>query len=196
MRIANCVSYGCMFMTGIIRFSYLVGNFTVYFLFETFFLLGLIIMWVGAEGVLGPKMSTFVRTYFNYMDSNWGKGFNMIFWCLILLEKAEKGEEIMPGISICIAIIDILIGYADHIKELPATPWPDTRTEDEKKGIVKKKKTAKELNEEKKKIEKEKARKKIEQGSVSVESGKSDKSSSVSDDSDSDSSSSSASLSS
>ena len=175
MRIANLISYACMFLTGIIRFSYLVGNFSAWFLFETFIILGLIAAWAGAEGILGPKISTSVRTYFNFMDNNWGKGFNMIFWDLILLENANKGEEIMPVISIVIAIINILVGYADRLKELPATPWPDTRTDEQKAGTTKKKgKTTKELNEEKKKIEKEKARKKLYEDSSDDDSKKSD----------------------
>ena len=129
-----------MFLTGIIRFSYLVGNFTAWFLFETFMILGLIIAFAGAEGVLGPKISSTVRTYFNFMDSNWGKGFNMLFWDMVLLENASKGEEIMPVISLVIAVINILVGYADNLKELPETPWPDTRSEDEKAGKSKRKK--------------------------------------------------------
>ena len=105
-----------MLMATFTRFAYLVGNFNVWWMFQVFYIAVLCLLLFSSEGILGEKNSIYVRTYFNILDINLGKGIYIVYISIILMEKNNKGESFFTITSIIIGIINIIVGYKDTIK--------------------------------------------------------------------------------
>jgi len=92
MKIANIVA-ACFIGIGIlVRFSYLIGAFTFWGLLECLFMVIFGLILFASYGALGPGNSDSCRTYFNFLDNNFGQGSYMVFLCVVILQKADKGE--------------------------------------------------------------------------------------------------------
>lgn len=109
---------------------------------QIFCIFAFVIILAGSEGTFGPGFSSTVRTYFNFLDCNFGRGSFMLYICILIYEKTAKGEDLFALIATIIAVINMVIGYKDRMKELPSKPWgdrerPPTRAHDEEKGLTK-----------------------------------------------------------
>jgi len=123
LRIATLIGCGLMVLVTFIRFAYLGKDFSFFYMVQVFFLLFMIMLIVFAEDVF-PKRGQLCRTYFNLLDSNYGRGLFMLYLCVILFERTEKGEEFFAVIVLIIAVFNICIGYSESgLKELPMNPW-------------------------------------------------------------------------
>lgn len=165
MKVANIIAAGFIGIGVLVRFSYLIGDFTFWGLVECCFMVSFCIILFSSMGALGPRYGDLTRTYYNFLDNYFGTGSYMVFLCIMTLQKASKGEQLFPVIALVIGVINMLYGYNDTLKELPVLPWAnwqDNRVKDEE-DPKNKKKTAKELNEEKRKQElKKKVKERIE----------------------------------
>ena len=157
MKIANIVAAVFVAIGVLVRFSYLFGAFTFWALMECFFMVSFSAILFCSLGALGPRFSNSARTYFNFLDNNFGQGCYIVILCMMVLQKASKGEELFPIIALIIGVLNMLYGYNDTIKELPVLPWAEWQDNRVKKEEKKdKKKSVKELNEEKRQAEKKK----------------------------------------
>ena len=161
LRMTNLIASGLMMMSAVIRFGYLFDEFTIFFLFQNFYIISFIIIIVSAENGFGPSTGEKVRAYFNLLYNNFGRGIFICFTCMVLFERTDKNESLFALIAIIIGGINIVFGYNDSLKELPHKPWGETKPEDEEDGDLEKGVTKKEkLNKLKKKTEDKAARKK------------------------------------
>ena len=71
----------------------------------------------------GPARSAVVRTYFNFLDNNIGKGLTLIWLSCILMERTDRGEFEFGFVVIIIGLFNLLMGYEHGIKPLPIRPW-------------------------------------------------------------------------
>ena len=116
MQVCNLIGCIMLFLSFIIRFIYLFPIFNGFFLLETIYLGSFIIIMAMAEGFFGPQYSKQVRTNFNFLDCNIGKGGFLIWMSMILMERNERGEDTFGIIIIILGLFNIFIGYNDHIK--------------------------------------------------------------------------------
>ena len=49
----------------------------------------------------------------------------MVFICMMTFEKTGRGEDLFAIIATIIAVLNMLIGYKDHMKLLPYKAWGD-----------------------------------------------------------------------
>lgn len=154
MRIANLITCFLLIMVAFIKFSYLSNGFNFFYLVHIFCKIGLVIILAMAEQFFGVGKSINVRTYFNLLDSQIGKGVYIIFISITLVEETDKNETFFVYIALFVAIINIVLGYKDELKELPAIPWAHLVDDHEEQERDKKPKSAKEMNRLKSKIDK------------------------------------------
>lgn len=68
--------------------------------------------------------STWVKTYFNLLDNQLGKGMYHIFLCLLLIEIIKPWLIILVIPCFIIGIINIILGWdTDKSNILPSFPW-------------------------------------------------------------------------
>ena len=157
MQICNLLGCIVLFLSVIMRFAYLFPVFNGFFMIETFYLGSFIIIMSMSEGMFGPSYSKRVRTNFNFLDCNMGRGAFLIFQALILMERTKRGEDVFGFIVILLGLFNIFLGYNNKIKELPIIPWGDQlKKESEIEAKKRRNESLKDLNIKKKQIEKEK----------------------------------------
>ena len=85
MKIANIVAACFIAIGSLVRFAYLVGAFTFWGLLECCFMVGFVLILILSLGGAGPAYSDSTRTYFNFLDNNFGSGFYISFLCIVIL---------------------------------------------------------------------------------------------------------------
>ena len=68
-------------------------------------------------------MSIFIRTYFNFLDQQFGRGVFLVWLSMMLLERKTSLEILFCIIVLLIASIDLILGYGDAKKTLASLPW-------------------------------------------------------------------------
>jgi len=124
LRIVNIISGILLLIVAIIRFAYLFEDFEAFTLFADIYLVVFVIVLLASESACGVGAAKATRTYFNMLDSIFGRGLFMIFLGIVMLEKTDRGEELFAIIAIIIALLNIVVGYTDRqLKPLPYKPW-------------------------------------------------------------------------
>lgn len=161
MRIANLITGFLLILVSFIKFAYLADGFNFFYLVAIFFKIFFVLLLAMAESLFGQGLSVRVRTYVNLLDNQVGKGFYILWLCTTLSEEVDRNENFFIYIGLLVALINMVIGYKDGLKKLPALPWAHLiEEEDEEKERTKKKESAKEKNQEKLEIDEELRKKK------------------------------------
>jgi hypothetical protein len=134
-------------MTGIIRFSYLIGSWSIFEFIHHLYLIVFIALLASSDSGFGPTNATKTRTYFNVLDLHKGRGCFMIFINIIFLDRSDKGEELFCAICIVIGIINCVAGLNEKLGKLPSKPWGEDAEEEEEVDLEKSKKKPKKVDE-------------------------------------------------
>ena len=157
LRVVNIISCFLLLIVAVIRFAYLFDDFEPFTLFADIYLVVFVIVLFASEATCGAGCAKTTRTYFNMLDSIFGRGVFMCWLGIVFLDKTDRGEELFAIIAIIIALLNIVVGYTDrHLKPLPYKPWgeeDEEHAELEDRGADGDSKKTKELNKKKDRIE-------------------------------------------
>lgn len=130
LRIANVVAAVIFALGAVFRTIKCFGpGFNFFFMITTIYFWIFIVMLGLAEAGETFKGRLLVTTYFNFLDKQFGKGLFMLFLCLMLCEVTDNAEVVLAIVCIIIAICNLIIGWGQAKKGIPAPPWEDSTKE-------------------------------------------------------------------
>jgi len=69
------------------------------------------------------KPSILIRTYFNFLDMQFGRGIFLIFLSLFMLEEGSWFEWLVALGCLAVAGCDLIIGSKEAKSKFPVAPW-------------------------------------------------------------------------
>ena len=102
----NIIACAMMVVCIVFRFVYFAkGGNTFFFLVLTIYLAIFLTLEILAEFKIQR-----VRTYFDFLDTKWGRGWFILFIALLVLEKETALEVILCILTIVIALLNMFVG--------------------------------------------------------------------------------------
>lgn len=98
------------------------SNFNFFFMITTFYFWFFVIIFGLTEAKEELKARVFVVTYFNFLDSQFGKGLFLLFLTIMLCETSNAIDIIIGLVIIGIAVCNLIIGWSQD-KKAATNPW-------------------------------------------------------------------------